>query len=675
MAPCYNLGKQLMEQGKHAEAAAHFKIAFKKDSRLMRNDFWQIMNSFQGADKLEELAAIFDDIDFKAFRQNPWEITNIISNLSYQEKSKAQAIKLFKRAWESMPDQRSQILSNVGNDTFWQMPEIYDYAREGIIPQSEASLANSKWPGFGRIHSWGNQDGKIDTLMVRFLTMAGSKKKLNELYQEIEVAKKKLPQWEGATALLSLIDLRRGNIDSAKETFEKMLPTFKAANSGQRGQYTQWEIGQELMAHEKTSELAVKYLEAASKDPNVMQMAQMNGFQYSPGKSLIAVYTKQGRKDDARRLLLSSTNIKSRQQGNEAWEAYQRLQSVTSLANEVTQLGFPMDAIRLYQEQLGRSEDFVIAASVFGSLSQGRQQMQQYKKQIQAGMQTAIKELRPELLPQMLTDRTAKPGEPDAPAIDLCLLLESRELDQAQLTSVLGKLVTSLATNTALVEPTRKSLADIVAQRSADVSVKILVALLSHSMKEKEKSAIAARQLADFVEKTPLEPQPEKGGFTVKQRDAAMQQVGLWLVARECLRDESLHADGQKLAQRAFEASRRLADNGYSFAILREWGFIALKTGDKQEAARRWTEMMDIVIPRPGDKSKQPASNDEKGDAAVAGSTDNPAKPAITGSPKEKLAVVTLGKFEQLTQLAKLAADVSWRFKRYHSWALQTIPF
>ena len=653
----YNLGKQLMEQGKHAEAATHFKIAFKKDTRLMRNDFWQIMNSFQNADKVEELAAIFDDIDFKGFRQNPWEITNIISNLSYQEKSKAQAIKLFKRAWEQMPDQRSQILSNLSSDIFWQMPEIYDYAKQGIIPQSDASLANSKWPGFGTIHDWGNQDGKIDTLMTRFLTMAGSKKKLNELFNEIDAAKKKLPQWEGATALLALIDLRRGNVDSAKETFEKMLPTFKAANSGQRGQYTQWEIGQELMAHEKTSELAVKYLEAASKDPNVMQMAQMNGFQYSPGKSLIAVYTKQGRKDEARRLLLSSTNIKSRQQGNEAWEAYQRLQSVTSLANEVTQLGFPMDAIRLYQEQLGRSEDFVIGASVFGSLSQGRQQMQQYKQQIQTGMQTAINELRPEILPQLLTDSTANPAERDAPSIDLGLLIESRELDQAQLTSVLGKLVTGLASNPALVEPTRKGLAEVAVLRSSDVSVKILEALLAHSLKETEKSGISVSQLATFVEQTPLEPQPAKGSVSVKQREAAMQQVGLWLVARECLKQESLRADGQKLAQRALEASRRLADHGFSFAILREWGQIALKAGDKQEATRLWSEMMDIVFPKPGDKSKQRATDDEKPETVATSPTDNPAKATAPAASKEKLAVVTLAQFEQLSQLAKLAAE------------------
>ncbi len=662
----YNLGKQLMEQGKHAEAATHLKIAFKKDSRLMRNDFWQIMNSFQNADKVEELAAIFDDIDFKGFRQNPWEITNIISNLSYQEKSKAQAIKLFKRAWEQMPDQRSQILSSLNNEIFWQMPEIYDYAREGIIPQSEASLANTKWPGFGSIHNWGNQDGKIDTLMTRFLTLAGSKKKLEELAQQVETTRKKLPQWEAATALLALIDLRRGKIDSAKETFEKMLPTFKAANSAQRGQYTQWEIGQELMAHEKCGELAVKYLEAASKDPNVIQMAQMNGFQYSPGKSLIAIYTRQGRKDDARRLLLSSTNIKnSRQQGNEAWEAYQRLQSVTSLANEVSQLGFPMDAIRLYQEQLGRSEDFVIGASVFGSLSQGRQQMEHYKKQIQTGMQTAIHELRPELLPQLLMDRSAKSVEQipntkeqaESASVDLCLLLESRELDQTQLTSVMGKLVASLAKSPAFVEPTRKGLAEAIAQRPEDVSLKILEALIANSLKETEKSDDAVRQLAAFVEQTPLEPPPAKGGFTVKQREAATQQVGLWLVARECLRQTPLRTDGLKLAERAYEASRRLAHHDFSLAILREWGSIALKAGDKQEATRRWSEMMDIVLPKTGDKSKLQTSEEEKSETVEAKPTKNPSKPAVVSGQKEKLTVVTLGQFEQLSQLAKLAAE------------------
>ena len=295
-------------------------------------------------------------------------------------------------------------------------------------PQSETALANGNWPGFGQIQSWGNQDGKIVTLMTRFLSLAASRKKLDELVAEIEAAQKKVPQWEGGGTLLALVDLRRGRIDSAKETLQGLLTKFK---SSKPNDYTQWEIGQELMAHEKCVDLAVAYLEAASKDPNVMQMAQMNGFQYSPAKSLIAIYSRTGRKDDARKLLLSTTNVKGmRQAGNEAMEAYQRVQSATSLANEVRELGFPIDAIRLYQEQLGRTEDFVVGAGVFSVRSQGITQMEYYKTQIQTGMQSAIAQLRPELLPPLLTERKGKPGDKEESSqIDLFLLLDTRELD------------------------------------------------------------------------------------------------------------------------------------------------------------------------------------------------------------------------------------------------------
>ncbi|HEY4258994.1 MAG TPA: hypothetical protein VGM98_02490, partial [Schlesneria sp.] len=278
----YNLGRQLMDQNKHVEAVPHFKAAFKKDPRLIRNNFYQILNSFENANKLEELTTIFDDIDFKQFRQNPYEITNAISNMAYQEKTKTHAVKLFKRAWEEMPEQRSQLLQSLNAEVFWQMPEIYDYARQGIIPSSESALSNGNWPGFGRMQSWGNQDGKIVTLISRFLAMAASRGKIDELEKDIRAAQAKLPQWEGGTALLAMLELRQGKFESAKEALEKILPTFK---SDTNGQYTTWEIGQELLAHEKCTALAIQYLELAMKDPNVIQMMQMNGIRYSPTKT------------------------------------------------------------------------------------------------------------------------------------------------------------------------------------------------------------------------------------------------------------------------------------------------------------------------------------------------------------------------------------------------------
>ena len=154
---------------------------------------------------------------------------------------------------------------------------------------------------------------------------------------------------------------------------------------------------------------------------------------------------------------------------------------------------------------------------------------------------------------------------------------------------------------------------------------------------------------------TPLEPIPAKGGSTSKQREAALQQVGLWLVARECLKQESLRENGQKLAERALESSRRLPDTGYTLAILREMGQIALQAGDNEAAKKRWSEMLEIAFPAQGDKAKRRAVDEDKQPAVAAAGSDASAKPA-TPAPSRG-AVVTLSQFEQLTQIAKLAAE------------------
>ena len=595
----FSLGQQLMNQGKHKEAVEHFKVALKKDPKLARNNFYQIINSFQNADKLNDLASVIDEMDFKMFRQNPWELTNMISNLSYQEKSKDQAIALFKRAWKDLPDQRQQLLSNLNNDIFWQMPEIYDYARQGIIPTETSVLQNAGWPGFGQIQNW-NGDGKITTLMNRFLTIAATNKKLDELTKEIEATQKKVKKWDGGTALLALIDLRRGKVDEAKAVFEKLLPTFKGM---QQGQYTRWEIAQELMPHEKCIDLAIQYFEAVCKDPDAMTQ---NQFEYTPGKPLVLLYKQRGRKNDARRVMLEASKVKaSRHRGNEDYEAYQRINNSTSLGNEMKALGFPIDALRVYQEQLARSDDFVSAARVFGGGTNGTQQITRMRKQLETGFQTALKELKPELLPELLSGNDTTKDKPSP--VDLLLMLETRDLDKTTMSSALSNLVSGIASNPEMVAKTKSALSDIRANNPGDFAVLILVAQMAETLKDTENQSAVVKQLIELVDEKPLEPQPEKGGFTTKQRDAAKQQMALWLVGRECLKHESLRASGIKLGERALEASRRQADHGYTLAILREWGQLALQAGDKQVAEQRWTEMLDVVIPKPVEKTKKEA--------------------------------------------------------------------
>ena len=208
---------------------------------------------------------------------------------------------------------------------------------------------------------------------------------------------------------------------------------------------------------------------------------------------------------------------------------------------------------------------------------------------------------------------------------------------------------------------------------------------MAQSTNQPKEIAATAKQLVDFVDKTPLEPKPAKGAFTSRQREEALRQTALWLVAKDCLKHESLRTQGQKLGERAVEAARRQTDNGYLLAILREWGQLALESGDKETAQRRWNEMLEIVIPQPADKSKKANEPQTRLDdnrfgpnrsasdreirlmshwemllfPVMVGQVGTPA-PAPISPPKPagpRPNVVTLAQFEQASQIAKLAAE------------------
>lgn len=668
----YQLAMQLVRDGKHKESLEHFKAAIKKEPRLIRNSYWEIQNAFENADKLDELATLYEELDLKTFRQNPYELTNLISNMSRRDKTKDRSIVLFKKAWVELPDQRAQLLSNMNSDVFWNMPEIYDYARQGIIPTETSVRQGGRWTGFGNIQSF-NSDGKMTTLLNRFLTIATQTKKLDSLATEVEEARGKLKDWAAGEPLLAMIDLRRGRIAEAKAVFEKVLPTMKGGVQ-QVGYYTHWEIAQELMAHESCVDLAIQYLETAIKEPELMTG---NEFNYTPGKALVNLYRQRGRKDDARRVILYAISQKSPHNYNDRqYETYRAMRNTIALGKEVRTLGYPVDAIRLYQDALSKSEDLTMAQRFGGD---------NIKTELQNGLQASLKDLQPETLPELLTGSIVGDGK-EPTSVDLVLMMESRDLDKANMTSALSRLMSELVKKPGMLPKTKDALATVVTKRPDDVSALILDAQLALSTGDSTNASVTLKKLTDLIEKAPLEPRPEKGGFTAKQKEVALRETALWLIARDCLKQEKLRDQGAVLAARALEASRRNSDNGYTMAILREWGQIALESGDRNTAEKCWTEMLDLVIPTAPDKSKPKGDNKTSLNMrslpvdrnapiylsrweqmlAPALMSQVLVAPAISGraanapgTPKTatKGSVVTLAQFEQAAQIAKLAAD------------------
>ena len=215
------------------------------------------------------------------------------------ESKRSRAMGLFRKAWQAFPEERMNLISYVSRDDFWQLPETYEYAREGLIPDKTVYSPNGEWYAFEQILSW-SSDGRVHTMVSRVLDLAVSQNRLEELAGQIEAARKKFPDWKAGKALAALVDCRLGKYDEARKLVREVLDMAKEQAFSSN---VPWVIGAELENHGATRELAVSVYESCltgrTQDPYSFLQ-----FDNSPIKRLVTMYTREGRKDDARRVML-----------------------------------------------------------------------------------------------------------------------------------------------------------------------------------------------------------------------------------------------------------------------------------------------------------------------------------------------------------------------------------
>ena len=142
-------------------------------------------------------------------------------------------------------------------------------------------------------------------------------------------------------------------------------------------------------------------------------------------------------------------------------------------------------------------------------------------------------------------------------------------------------------------------MSSLLEQFPRDLSVRIVAALFALKAANGVKTRQSLAQLAELVEQTPLEELPAKQRPNSRQRAEAAQQVGLWLVARECLKRPEQRELGLKLAERAVEAAKRQIDSTQLTSILYEQGRLSLDAGDSAAAERHWEKLIDVAIVQP----------------------------------------------------------------------------
>ena len=281
-----------------------------------------------------------------------------------------------------------------------------------------------------------------------------------------------------------------------------------------------------------------------------------------------------------------------------------RLTGLGSAANKLNELGFHADAVSLYGESLAIAREISAERPDYFGNRDGM--IRQYQGGHDQGARRAqARGARHELDPHDQgrrvaaakrptlawhrqagqKERRAKAGKEDQ-FIDLVVMIHPRELDKAQVRSLLADAVAAPAKGRRCAGPRaglpaakrNRQLATVIESvrttHPRDLSVAIADASSRSVRRDAERIEPALERLLGLIEQSPLEPLAGAARANARQRAEAARQVPLWLVARACWKQKVAPKPAGAADKLATRASRRLAGRS---TIRRSWPCTASK--------------------------------------------------------------------------------------------------
>ncbi len=618
------IADRMSQDGDYASAVEHYTFAIKKEPELLQQHLWQVMQAFQQCKKTEDLVKLIEQADLGS-RVNPYVVGQMVQMLMNDAQTRDAGLDLFRKLWKKRPESRQYLMMYMNNDTVWRMPEMLDFGLDAVPPASDASKT-ARWHSLDQITMYQN-DGKMANLTTQILETAAAQNRLGEIKARVDKALAEHPWWDAGKAVKALAQCKLGEVEEGKKALEELL---KRDSKDRPPALACVLIAQEIDDVDETQPLALAYYQAALEEESDNINPQ---YAYSPAKRFVLLTKKIGDKERARKELL---RFKKPNVGNydPSYASFIKINNLSSIALELKKLGFPVDAVRTYNEMLSELDGFP------SDMNYGISK-EQFQLQAQTGMTSILDSLEGETYVQAVREllrpvekeketsgtagagKAAKPEDPTKPLLDLAVFVHPQDLEHAEVVSVMSVALSAAANDKKeLPKELKEELKKLDQQRPDDLSVRITLAIAAFAEENQEAVAAELAKLTKVVDAAPIEPLPEGVKANARQRAMAARQLPLWIVARSCWKNDSNRSVGDFLAERALEAAKRQTDNHWSLAMLREWGQAALARGDKTTAEKCFSKMLDLILPaQTARKAKNPgaAAPEEK---AVPASPD-----------------------------------------------------
>lgn len=637
----YRYAQKLAAAGKRDEACEQYKIVLKQQPRLLGNDFYEVLRIFRQAKKEVELSRLLGEIDLRQMGQYHY-VVNLVSELMEDPTQRPAAIVLLKKTLEAFPESRSEMFSRFYNEEIWDQAEIYEYGKQALIPQP-ADVARDPWVGLGRINSFGG-DGVAYSLFSRILSAATKRNELPKLRDELAKAIQAQKDWKAGPLILAAVEVRLGNLDAARPALEAALSSKDATEFPMEAR---WLVGLELEPHEQFRDTVLKIYEGAMQLEN--RFASANGFQYSPGPRLLKMYLAAQRRDDAKKLLVRAEKPVDLDGGYPpGYAAERRIETLIGLASQYEQIEDSADALRLYREILTSPAFSAAALQGYGGNAE------YYQRQARQRVDRLTAELASKQTPELVRTLLAPSDIAGKPVLDLMLGVQTEKNGLPKIGSQLVMLVASKKLPPEAAQAAKTLLQELTDKHPQDMSLRILATLLALREGDQEQAKSSLSHLKKLVLESPLEELPPLQRANSRQRETALRQVALWLVAAECLKVEPLRADGEILFSRALEAAARQLDTRFRVAMLSQRAQAALQAGDKPAAKERLEAILAIALTRPVVKKPAVTMGPPSKPAPVV---KNAAAPATVKPAANAIAPITLSQFKLAMLVAHLTAE------------------
>ena len=562
--------QRLAASGKHSDACDQYLIVIKQAPQLFGNRSYEIVQIFQQAQRQSDLIALFNEIDLRQLG-HPYYIADFTSTLMRDKAQRPAATSLFKKVWEAMPDYRSQMMSSMSDQTLLETDELFDLAKKSILPAPGSLQQRGVWLGIGESNST-SSGGESHSLFQGLVAQAQKSNRLPALREEIAAAITANPGWRAGPLMVAAIDVRLGNVDGVRPVVEQAL-----SEKGEAAipYYPRWILGQFLETNVALRDLAIRLYEGTLTDEAYNRNSE---FQFTPAVRLLNLYVAANRREDAKVLLAKAEKQRLEGGYDPEYAAERRISQLTDVAQHYDRLDFPLDALRLYRDAL--------LAAQSPALGNRRGNSDYYVRSAEQQLKALTARLAAAENPALLQELLAPSEKPGKPVVDLMIGMQRNSRGGLQITSPLVELLMSQQLSPSNEAAMARQIEALQDKYPSDLSLQMIAALGSLRDKDSTRIATTLASLRQAIEQHPLEPLAQGQRANARQREAALTQIALWLVAAESLKVSAQDEIANLLAECATQAARRQSDPQFVTAILVQRSKLALAAGDKPDGTR-----------------------------------------------------------------------------------------